>query len=106
MTLPLGPEEDAAATLPQLRQFASRLGVIGFGQALTFAAGIANQVVLTRTLGVAGYGRYGLVGASAALLGWFLGLGLNVATPALVRGDPRRARTVVGLSGTYLGLLG
>ena len=106
MTLPLGPDEEAAISLPQVRQFTSRLGVIGFGQALTFVAGIANQVVLAHALGVTAYGQYGLVGVSAALLGWFLGIGLNVATPALVRGDPRRARTVVTLAGGYLVLLG
>src|SRR5262245_61805863 len=96
----------APVSTVDVRRFISRLGVTGIGQALTFVIGLGNQVVVARSLGVSGYGQYALVVASAALLGWFLNLGLTVATPALVRGDLSRARTVLAWAGSYLAVLG
>src|SRR5579862_2121055 len=106
MALPVGPDEEATASLIHVRRFTGRLGITGGGQALAFVVGIANQIVMSHALGVEAYGQYGIVVASAALLGWFLGLGLNSATPALVRGEPARARTVVTFAGAYLLVLG
>jgi len=100
------PEDGAPGLLSRLHHLSARLSIIGAGQLLTFIVGIANQIVLARTLEPVGYGQYALVGTSAALLGWFVGLAVNVAAPAWVRGDPIRARTVVGLTGAYLALWG
>src|SRR5262245_54465015 len=105
MSTPVDSGQEHMAIVAQVRRYASRFSVTAFGQGVSFAVGLGTQVVLARALRVEAYGQYALVSASASLLVWFVGFGLNIATPALVRGDPARARTVAGLAGAYLTVL-
>jgi len=65
---------------------------------LTLVATFANQVVLARGLGAAGFGSYLLVVAIAHLLAQALGFGLNYSTSIMAARQPERGGQLFTLS--------